>query len=217
MKTIYLNLTALIFVLVSCGSPESAQEVESNDAQSTTDELPQEQTEEIIEEIPQLPMEYVTIETSKGNISVELDPNAAPITVENFLTYVDEGFYNGTVFHRVIPNFMIQGGGFSKEGAKKETHDPIILESQNGLSNMTGTIAMARTGAPNSATAQFFINVADNTFLNYSGGNPGYAVFGKVTAGMDVVNEIRQVQTSVKNGMQDWPVEDVEIIKITRD
>lgn len=204
-------------MLFSCGSPEPVQDGEGSTIENSIDEIPQEQTEQIIEETPQIPMEYVTIETTKGNIAVELDPNAAPITVANFLTYVDEGFYSGTVFHRVIPNFMIQGGGFVKEGAKKDTHDPIILESQNGLSNMTGTLAMARTGAPNSATAQFFINVADNTFLNYSGGNPGYAVFGKVTAGMDVVNEIRQVQTSVKNGMQDWPVEDVEIVNITRD
>lgn len=216
MKSVYFTLSSLIFVLFSCGSPETAQEGEASAAESTI-EIAQEQTQEIIEETPQLPMEYVTIETSKGNFSLELDPNAAPVTVENFLKYVDEGFYNGTVFHRVIPNFMVQGGGFLKEGAQKQTHDPIILESQNGLSNMAGTVAMARTGAPNSATAQFFINVTDNPFLNYSGGNPGYAVFGKVTTGMDVVNEIRQVQTAVKNGMQDWPVEDVEMIKVTRD
>lgn len=164
-----------------------------------------------------IPMEYVEIVTNKGNITLELDPNSAPETVSNFLNYVDEGFYNGTVFHRVIGDFMIQGGGFTAEGEKKETGDPIVLESQNGLSNDIGTIAMARTNAPNSATAQFFINVKDNKFLNYSGGNPGYAVFGRVTSGMDVVNEIRQVDTSMKNGMPDWPKEDVVIEKITRE
>lgn len=163
------------------------------------------------------PMEYVIMETNLGTITLELDPNKAPVTVENFLNYVDEEFYNGTVFHRVIDGFMIQGGGFTEDGSRKETHAPIVLESQNGLSNSVGTIAMARTNAPNSATSQFFINVKDNDFLNYTPGNPGYAVFGRVTSGMEVVNEIRQVQTGVKNGMRDWPVEQVVIEKVYRE
>lgn len=162
-------------------------------------------------------MEYVTIETSKGNIGLELDPNRAPVTVKNFLTYVDEGFYEGTIFHRVIPGFMIQGGGFTADGTQKPTHDPIELESRNGLSNSVGTIAMARTNSPNSATSQFFINVAPNENLDYRPGFPGYAVFGKVTAGMDVVNEIRQVKTGMHGPHADWPVEPVVIKKITRE
>ncbi|MCZ4408973.1 peptidylprolyl isomerase [Cryomorphaceae bacterium 1068] len=162
-------------------------------------------------------MEYVVIETNKGNISLELDPNKAPITVANFMAYVDAGFYDNTVFHRVIDGFMIQGGGFTDEGDRKETRDPIILESENGLKNDVGTIAMARTNAPNSATAQFFINLKDNGFLNYAPGNAGYAVFGKVTSGMDVVNEIRKAETTVKKGMSDWPEEEVIMTKVYRE
>lgn len=211
MKRLSLIFGAAIFLLASCGTGGSEQEVET-----TSPEM--EEQEEIIEEPKEeLPMEYVTIKTSKGDISLELDPNAAPTTVANFLTYVDEGFYNGTIFHRVISNFMIQGGGMTPDGGRKETHDPIVLESDNGLSNAVGTIAMARTQAPNSATAQFFINVKDNTFLDYAPGNPGYAVFGKVTAGMEVVNEIRQAETGVFQGMPDWPVETVEIVSVSRD
>jgi len=164
----------------------------------------------------ELPLEYVEMQTSKGKIILELNPNRAPITTANFLAYVDEGFYDGTIFHRVIPNFMIQGGGLTPDGDKKETRSPITLESDNGLSNKIGTIAMARTNAPNSATAQFFINVANNEPLDYKPSNPGYAVFGKVIEGMDVVNEIRQVKTSVKNNRPNWPVEDVVIEKVVR-
>ena len=151
--------------------------------------------------------EIVVLETSKGNIEILLDREHAPITVENFLTYVSEGHYDGTVFHRVIDGFMIQGGGFLPDGTQKSTHDPIVLESDNGLKNVVGSIAMARTNSPDSATCQFFINVADNTFLDYAPANPGYAVFGKVVLGMDVVNEIKSVETS----SQDWPVEDITI------
>lgn len=201
-----------MFLFASCGTPETAQTEESQITEPTIE------IEEVVEDTKEiLPMEYVTIETSKGDISVELDPNAAPVSVANFLKYVDEGFYDGTIFHRVIPNFMIQGGGMTADGSRKQNHDPIVLESQNGLANKVGTLAMARTNAPNSATSQFFINVQDNDFLNYSGGNPGYAVFGKVTAGMDVVNEIRQVETGVFQGQTDWPTEAVTMIKVTRD
>ena len=157
--------------------------------------------------------EMVVFETSKGNIEVELYRDKAPATVENFVRYVREGQYDGTVFHRVIPNFMIQGGGFLPNGSEKRTHAPIKLESRSGLSNKNGTIAMARTNAPDSATCQFFINVKDNGFLDYAPGNPGYAVFGKVVVGMDVVMGITKVKTSSRGPYDDWPVEDVVIKK----
>ena len=160
----------------------------------------------------------VKMETSKGTIVLELDAANAPLTVENFLTYAREGFYDGTIFHRVISNFMIQGGGFTSEMAQKPTHDPIRNEANNGLGNDTGTIAMARTNDPHSATAQFFINVRDNQFLNFSSENPqgwGYAVFGKVTEGMEVVNAIRDVATTTRGPFQDVPVETVTIEKVS--
>ena len=157
--------------------------------------------------------DIVVIETNKGMIEVQLNREKAPITVENFLAYVNSGFYDGTVFHRVIPSFMIQGGGFIPDGTQKPTHEPIKLESDNGLRNDVGTIAMARTSIPDSATSQFFVNVADNGFLNYAPGNDGYAVFGRVISGMDVVNSIVAVKTSSRNGNGDWPVEEVVIKK----
>jgi cyclophilin family peptidyl-prolyl cis-trans isomerase len=154
----------------------------------------------------------VKLETSMGNIVIELNEQAAPVTVKNFLGYVEAGFYDGTIFHRVIPGFMIQGGGFTKQMAKKDTRAPIINEAKNGLSNEKGTIAMARTSDPNSATAQFFINHRDNDFLNYIDENKaGYAVFGKVTEGMDVVDAIASVETTTRSGMEDVPVEPVII------
>ena len=158
----------------------------------------------------------VIIETSKGNIEVELNPTASPITVKNFKTYVSAGFYDGTVYHRVIPDFMIQGGGFLPNGNQKEVMPPIKIESNNGLSNLTGTIAMARTNDPNSATSQFFINTKDNLFLNYvNSDNPGYTVFGKVISGMDVVKAIEGVPTTTKFGSyQNWPVDNVVITRI---
>jgi cyclophilin family peptidyl-prolyl cis-trans isomerase len=158
--------------------------------------------------------EIVVLETSMGNIEIELDRENAPVTVENFMNYVNLGFYDGTVFHRVIPGFMVQGGGFTTDGTEKETNAPIKLESDNGLGNERGTVAMARTNQPDSATSQFFINVADNPFLDYAEGNEGYAVFGRVVSGMDVVDEIKSVPTTTKYGLyQDWPVEDVVITR----
>jgi len=153
--------------------------------------------------------ETVVFETTKGSFTVELNREAAPNTVANFLTYVDDGHYDGTIFHRVIPGFMAQGGGFTPDGNQKPTMAPIILESQNGLRNDRGTIAMARTSVPNSATSQFFVNVVNNDFLNYAPGNPGYAVFGQVTQGMDVIDEI--VSTPTRQG--DWPIEDIIITR----
>ena len=160
----------------------------------------------------------VIIHTNFGEIKVELNEEKAPETVKNFLAYVESGFYEGTIFHRVIENFMIQGGGFDKEMGRKMVKDPIKCESQNGLSNKVGTIAMARTMDPHSATSQFFINVKDNDFLDFTAETQqgwGYAVFGEVVEGMAVVNQIRAVETGFASGMQDVPVEPVEIIKIT--
>ena len=160
----------------------------------------------------------VKMETSKGTITLELDGDKAPKTVENFLTYAKQGFYDGTIFHRVISNFMIQGGGFTADMSQKTTHDPIQNEANNRLGNATGTIAMARTNYPHSATAQFFINVKDNDSLNFSSETAqgwGYTVFGKVTAGMDVVNAIKDVATTTSGGHQDVPAETVTIEKVT--
>ncbi len=155
------------------------------------------------------------ITTNFGNIEIELYQKDSPKTVENFISYVNDGFYSDTIFHRVINGFMVQGGGFTQDGQQKPTRDPIALESNNGLKNNLGTVAMARTNIPDSATSQFFINVADNDFLNYSPQNSGYAVFGKVVNGMDVVDKIKGVKTGVRNGTQDWPDEDVIIEKVT--
>lgn len=159
----------------------------------------------------------VRLATTLGDIVLQLDREKAPKTVDNFLAYVKSGHYKGTVFHRVIPNFMIQGGGMDKDMTEKKTNPPIPLENKGGLRNQRGTIAMARTSEPNSATAQFFINVQDNAFLdpaNARDGN-GYAVFGKVIDGMDVVDKIRAVPTTNKAGHQNVPVEPVIIKSAT--
>jgi len=154
----------------------------------------------------------VKLETSLGDIVIELDEAAAPVTVKNFLGYVEEGFFDGTIFHRVINGFMIQGGGFTADMREKQTHPPIVNEAGNGLKNDRGTIAMARTNDPDSATSQFFINHKNNDFLNYvEGRNPGYAVFGKTVEGMDVVDKIAAVKTTVSSGMRDVPAETVLI------
>ncbi len=158
----------------------------------------------------------VLMETSEGTIIMELYPDKAPKTVENFLKYVNEGFYDDTIFHRVISNFMIQGGGFTEDFEKKITHAPIQNEADNGLRNRIGTVAMARTNDPHSATAQFFINTAQNTFLDFREKTPrawGYAVFGRVIQGMKAVNKIRMAKTGFKNGMKDVPMTAVKIIK----
>ncbi|MHC4496038.1 MAG: peptidylprolyl isomerase [Planctomycetota bacterium] len=155
----------------------------------------------------------IKFQTSMGDIVIELNEQAAPVTVKNFLGYVEDGFFDGKIFHRIIPDFMIQGGGFTAEMVQDQTRDPIVNEAGNGLKNERGTIAMARTNDPDSATAQFFINHKNNDFLNYAGkGNPGYAVFGKTIEGMDVVDAIASVQTTTKAGMGDVPVEPVVIV-----
>ena len=163
-------------------------------------------------------MVTVTMETSKGVITLELDKEKAPESVENFVAYAKSGHYDGTVFHRVIPGFMIQGGGFDTAMKQKATNPPIRIEADNGLKNTRGTVAMARTSDPNSATSQFFINAKDNDFLNHTAPTPqgwGYAVFGKVTDGMDVVESIENVATANKAGHQDVPVTEVIIEKVT--
>ena len=155
----------------------------------------------------------VKLQTSMGDIVIELDEQAAPVTVKNFIGYVEEGFFDGKIFHRVIPDFMIQGGGFTAEMSQGKTREPIVNEAANGLKNERGTIAMARTNNPNTATAQFFINHKDNEFLNYvSDANPGYAVFGKTVEGMDVVDAIASVETTTRQGMGDVPIEPVVMV-----
>ena len=154
----------------------------------------------------------ITLKTSHGDIGLELDHEKAPKSCENFEQYVRDGHFDGTIFHRVINNFMIQGGGFLPDMTQKPTRDPIENEAANGLSNVTGSIAMARTMAPHSATAQFFINVKDNAFLDHPGQDGwGYCVFGKVTEGMDVVEKIKTVETTNRAGHSDVPAEPIVI------
>lgn len=162
----------------------------------------------------------ITLHTNYGDIAVELDFEKAPKSAANFKQYAEEGFYNGTIFHRVINNFMVQGGGFTEDMQQKTTKEPIENEADNGLKNNTGTLAMARTMDPHSATGQFFINVADNDFLNHSAKTSqgwGYAVFGKVTNGMDVIEKIKNVSTGSFGPHQDVPKEAVVIERVTVD
>ncbi len=159
----------------------------------------------------------ITIKTNHGDISVELFEDKAPISCENFRQYVKDGHFDGTVFHRVIPNFMIQGGGMDENLQSKPTRDPIKNEADNGESNVRGTLAMARTGVVDSATSQFFINLSDNDFLNHGTRDFGYAVFGKVSDGMDVVDAIAAVPTGNRAGHQDVPVDPVTITEVTAD
>ena len=165
----------------------------------------------------------VVLETSLGDIEVELNAEKAPVTVENFLTYVNAGWYDGLCFHRVMFGFVVQGGGFEPDGTFKNTMEPIEIESDNGLSNLNGTIAMARSTEPDSATSQFYFNINDNTALDYvDEENPGYTVFGKVVSGMDVVMDIARADTGLHEvyyadydytgTVEDWPVEDILII-----
>jgi cyclophilin family peptidyl-prolyl cis-trans isomerase len=161
----------------------------------------------------------VTIKTSLGDIKVELYEDKAPLTVKNFLDYVEIGYYAHTIFHRVIDGFMIQGGGFTKKMEQKPTHSPVLNEAHNGLTNKRGTLAMARTSDVNSATSQFFINVADNHFLDHKSKSPsgyGYCVFGHVIGGMEVIDQIKEVDTHSKGHHQDVPVEAIEILSVEK-
>lgn len=155
------------------------------------------------------------IKTNLGTIGIELYDDKAPLSVANFKSYVNSKFYNGTIFHRVIPGFMVQGGGMNEQMVEKTTQAPIKNESANGLRNDRGTLAMARTNNPDSATSQFFINVANNSFLNRAAGNPGYAVFGKVTQGMDIVDKIVSVPTGNYGMHQDVPKQPIKILEIS--
>jgi peptidyl-prolyl cis-trans isomerase B (cyclophilin B) len=193
LTTLYLSLLMSIFSLNALAENTVATNVEANPR--------------------------VNLQTNHGLIVLELDRKNAPNSTENFLTYVNDGFYEGTVFHRVIKDFMIQGGGFDQDYKQKETRDPINNEADNGLTNMRGTVAMARTGDPQSATAQFFINTVDNAFLDHSSATPGgwgYAVFGKVVEGMEVVDTIRAIETgSAARFPGDVPTTPVIIEKAT--
>ena len=159
----------------------------------------------------------VVFETSHGTIKIEVDADKAPISAENFLKYVEDGFYSGTIFHRVIPGFMIQGGGFDPQMAEKATNPPIKNEADNGLKNLRGTLSMARTQVKDSATSQFFINLQDNDFLDHGGRDFGYAVFGKVSDGMDVVDKIAGVATGSHAGHADVPVDPIVIESVRAD
>ena len=158
----------------------------------------------------------IRFETSLGDFSIELFEKEAPISVANFLAYVDEGFFDTTIFHRIVPGFVIQGGGFTEDMSQKRTKAPIKNEADNGLKNERGTLSMARTNDINSATSQFFVNLKDNDFLDHSRGNFGYAVFGKVTEGMDVIDKIAAVDTSRKKGYDDVPTEAVVMKSVRR-
>jgi cyclophilin family peptidyl-prolyl cis-trans isomerase len=158
----------------------------------------------------------VRFETSHGGFTVELFERDAPATVVNFLQYVDDGFFDGTIFHRIVPGFVIQGGGLTADFEQKKTRDPVKNEAANGLLNERGTLSMARTNAPHSATSQFFVNLADNEFLDYRPGNHGYAVFGRIKDGMDVIDKIAAVRTGRRQGYTDAPMEDVIITSARR-
>ena len=198
-----LVLMAMVWAVVQTGAARAQESEPPAPAAAETTTTPE-----------TLPM--VTLKTTHGDITLELYADKAPDTVANFLKYVADGHYNGTIFHRVMDGFMIQGGGFTKEMQQKSTRAPVKNEAANGLKNERGTIAMARTSDPHSASAQFFINVVDNGFLNFSAPNPrgyGYCVFGKVVSGMDVVDKIKGVRTGNRAGHENVPVEPVEILE----
>jgi peptidyl-prolyl cis-trans isomerase A (cyclophilin A) len=157
----------------------------------------------------------ILFETSLGDFKIEFFESEAPISVANFKKYVEDGFFNGTIFHRIVPGFVIQGGGFTEDMSQKKTQAPIKNEADNGLKNSRGTLSMARTNDIHSATSQFFVNLKDNDFLDHSRGNFGYAVFARVTQGMDVIDKIAAVETARKRGMDDVPVEAV-VMKAVR-
>ncbi|MDB6009220.1 MAG: Peptidylprolyl isomerase [Gammaproteobacteria bacterium] len=158
----------------------------------------------------------VRFETSHGSFTIELFPKEAPVTVENFLKYVDDGFFDGTIFHRIVPGFVIQGGGLTADFDNKETRDPIQNEAKNGLKNGRGWLSMARTSDINSATSQFFVNLSDNAFLDHGPRDYGYAVFARVTEGIETVDKIAKVKTGRRKGYQDAPLDDVIIVSAKR-
>lgn len=214
-RTSFFALFTFFSALLALGSASesawAANDSKKSGSEASTDAKPKEGAKKM----NQNPI--VVMETSMGSIEIELYADKAPETVKNFLQYVDDGFYAGTIFHRVIDGFMIQGGGFTEDMVHKPTRAPIKNEATNGLKNERGTIAMARTMVVDSATSQFFINVKDNPFLNHVDKNQyGYAVFGKVIAGMDVVDKIKTVPTTTRAGHQDVPVTPVVIKSVKR-
>lgn len=212
MKSIAVGVAALMALVIAAFAVQPQQGVVAGGVEAQPENQPEPKDAEKIEE----KFVYIQMKTSEGEIFLELNNEKAPISVENFVAYTKEGFYDGTIFHRVIPNFMIQGGGFDKDMNQKKVRAGIKNEWKNGLSNTQGTIAMARLGnRPDSATAQFFINVADNDFLDQPRDGAGYAVFGKVVKGMETVDKIRRVATTTKGPYGDVPVEPVVIEKVT--
>ena len=212
MKSIVVGVFALMALVIAAFAVQPEQ---VSGAQDGADE-PTKQVETAAEDTIEERFVYIEMKTSQGEIFLELNNEKAPISTANFVRYAKEGFYDGTIFHRVIENFMIQGGGFDQDMKKKATHEGIENEWTNGLSNVRGSIAMARLGGrANSATAQFFINVAENGFLDQPRDGAGYAVFGKVVKGMETVDKIRLMKTGSKNGMADVPKEAVVIEKVT--
>ena len=221
MKTITaITCLGSVALLCSCGPKEAASEADAAATPPTTNPsvqpaAPPKPAPARTASEQEQPYVYVQMETSLGDILLKLDRTRAPISVANFLSYADRGFYDGTIFHRVIRGFMIQGGGFTPDLKKKPTDRPIANESQNGLKNTRGTIAMARLNNPDSATSQFFINVVDNPGLDKPrSGGPGYAVFGEVVEGMGVVDAIRVVPTGQKRGHGDAPIREVVIERV---
>ncbi len=211
-RTLICVLCGMGLMLAGCNDSSSSTTTDSEDAAK-----PEPRAAKPSAEVEKDPKPVVVMETTKGTITIELDRTKAPVTVANFLQYVDDGFYAGTIFHRVMPEFMIQGGGFTPGMNRKPTRRPIKNEAKNGLKNKRGTIAMARTGDPHSATAQFFINVVDNAALDYpSRDGWGYCVFGKVVDGMDVVDKIKSVETGTEGQYKNVPKEDVIIKSVKR-
>jgi peptidyl-prolyl cis-trans isomerase A (cyclophilin A) len=204
-KKILISVVALSVALFS-GFFYTVQKAQAVPDNKTTKKMESKKMENI----------EVIFSTNQGDITIELYPDKAPITVKNFLAYVDEGFFSDTIFHRVISGFMIQGGGFTKDMKQKTTKAPIKNEADNGLRNSRGTLAMARTSVVDSATGQFFINLTDNSFLDHGVRDFGYAVFGKVVSGMDVVDKIAAVKTTTVAGQQNVPVEPVIVISAKR-
>ena len=205
--TLFLCCGVIVLGTAGCSKAPTKKTGENQLATTQTRENPT-----MADEFQSTPPVRVTLKTNQGVIVIELDAVKSPVTVENFLSYVNEGFYDGTIFHRVIPNFMVQGGGMDEQMQNKPTHPPIVNEAANGLKNDRGTLAMARTSNPDSASSQFFINVKNNAFLNYAGpSNPGYAVFGRVIEGMDVADTIATVKATTVGHHQNVPVEPVII------
>ncbi len=213
------TLSSAVSAAESPAKPAEAKKVEAPAQKTEAPKVVEPAQAKPAEEAPKALGTVVELKTSEGTIKIELADKAAPVSTQNFLNYVNSKFYDGTVFHRVIDGFMIQGGGFTLEAEKlleKQTNPPIANEAKNGLKNDRGTLAMARTSNPDSATAQFFINLVNNDRLNYpSPDGHGYAVFGKVIEGMDVVDRIGRIRTGTKLGMRDVPLSDVKIISAT--